>query len=378
MPPHAVSRAPRPIPLRRKLLYALATCGAALLILAVGAEVALRIVYRRIERITGAAEWRPSTWQGLTYYWHAYHPRFGWTNAPGYRSGPEVPYRVTIDARGRRAAPEAAPRDRPATRRIAVFGDSCVFGDEVDDDQTLPAHLARRLEGVEVLNFGVNGYGLGQCVLRMEDEAFDPRPDHIVIVLLLPADVARDPVEHFGYSKPAFRVVDGRLVVSNVPVPTASRQPWLLRHVFSAAYVVGRPRRWPAPVSLAEHLDIAHALLRRAKAACDARGVGLTLVNVVVAGTIDEARADRRQHELLERMRRSLAAAELDVLDLIDELRAAYEREGRALVAPRAHWSDRGNCLIADRIAAHLVDRVTGWRLASRADPCGAAPAAEP
>ncbi len=46
-----------------------------------------------------------------------------------------------------------------------MFGDSCMFGEEVDDHETLAVYLEQRLSHAEVMNFGVHGYGLGQMVL---------------------------------------------------------------------------------------------------------------------------------------------------------------------------------------------------------------------
>ena len=53
-------------------------------------------------------------------------------------------------------------------------------------------------------------------------------------------------------------------------------------------------------------------------------------------------------------MRGSLGALELDSLDLIGPLAAAYRARGSVLKAPLAHWSAEGNRLIAEWIAAHL------------------------
>ena len=68
----------------------------------------------------------------------------------------------------------------------------------------------------------------------------------------------------------------------------------------------------------------------------------------------------RRLHRRLVRALEREAASspgEVDVVDLFDDLAQAYRRFGSALVAPRGHWSDAGNCRIALRLAHHLAER---------------------
>ena len=135
------------------------------------AEIGLRFRNESASSISGVTSWKTAQWEGLVYHWDTYHPLLGWTNLPGYRSGPEVPFEVTINSQGLRALREYSPRPPPGHRRLLIFGDSSVFGEEVDDDQTLPFHLEREVLGSEVLNFGVHGYGLGQIAPA------DPTPD---------------------------------------------------------------------------------------------------------------------------------------------------------------------------------------------------------
>jgi lysophospholipase L1-like esterase len=66
------------------------------------------------------------------------------------------------------------PTKPPGERRIAVVGDSFVFGSLVDDDETLPRQLEARLaarhpeERLQVLNLGVPGYQVRQLVTTLE------------------------------------------------------------------------------------------------------------------------------------------------------------------------------------------------------------------
>ncbi|MFG0317061.1 MAG: SGNH/GDSL hydrolase family protein [Planctomycetota bacterium JB042] len=363
------------LPLRRKVAYAAAATALALGLVGAAAEVGLRVVYEDVSRITGVAEWSAGEWEGLTYHWDAYHPRLGWTNRPGYESDARVPFRVTINAQGLRG-PRDHPAEPPPNRvRVALFGDSCAFGEEVHDAQTVAAYLERRLRGAEVLNFGVHGYGLGQMVLRLEEEGFSFSPDHVVVLLLVPGDLDRDVRAEYVHPKPVFGVdADGRLEISNVPVPEASRQPWIVRRSFVAAWLFGRPRTVREVERLGEVLRVTHALFDRLERACDERDVSLTVVPIVTAGPLDRMKADdgEETRELLSVIRSSLGSRDgLDVLDLVPSLERWYAEHGSTLVAPHRHWTGPGNCLIADAIGAHLAAlRPEGLSVRTGARPC--------
>jgi hypothetical protein len=341
------------LPKPRSVLQALGPSLALVLLVAVGGELWLRARHGRIERITGATEWETDSWQGLTYFWDRYHPLLGWTNRPGYRSDSRVPFEIAINAQGLRSERDYAERPPPGVERVALFGDSCAFGEEVDDDGTVSFHLERLRAGSEVLNFGVRGYGLGQMALRLEEEGFALHPDRVILLLLLPSDVTRDASDHFGHSKPVFAVRDGELQIGNVPVPIASGQPWLLRRSFAAAWLWGRPREWPAPLDLGGYLEISHAILRRVRDAAASRGIEATLALIVTPGTLEALRTDVGERLRIGAMRQSLAGGALEVVDLVPMLAEAYRHEGRVLAAPRGHWSSRGNQRIAEALAAH-------------------------
>jgi hypothetical protein len=61
--------------------------------------------------------------------------------------------------------------------RIAAWGDSFVFCNDVRDEHCWLARVSESLPFAEVLNFGVGGYGLDQAVLRFERDVSWVRPD---------------------------------------------------------------------------------------------------------------------------------------------------------------------------------------------------------
>lgn len=78
--------------------------------------------------------------------------------------------RVHINARGLRGLRDYDEVPAAGKLRLACFGDSFTFGDEVDDELTYEAFLERIAPSVEALNFGVSAYGTDQALLRLQRE----------------------------------------------------------------------------------------------------------------------------------------------------------------------------------------------------------------
>jgi hypothetical protein len=99
--------------------------------------------------------------------------------------------RLRINRWGIRDDHDAIPREN---RRIAILGDSVVFGMAHSQERTISQLLERELERsgdrVRVLNFGLSGYSLRELVefLRIKDAVYDV---DAVIYLLNPNDFAR-------------------------------------------------------------------------------------------------------------------------------------------------------------------------------------------
>jgi hypothetical protein len=319
------------------------------------AEIALRLRFESPAEITGAAVWEAAEFGDLTYHWDRYHPVLGWTNEPGYVSDRAVPFQITINSIGLRGAREYSRDASPGVTRIALFGDSLAFGEEVDDDETIGAHLERQRDGLEVLNYGVHGYGLGQSVLRLELEGGELDPDHYLLTVLFPENLVRDRVRHFLHPKPAFRLQDGTVVVDNTPVPEASRMPLLMRHSFAAAWLLGRSGAWHRGLEgRGPDLELGRKMVERAAASCRARRRPLTVVVMLAPAGVVRYLAEPSWRRRFEAQQREFMAVEASVVDLVPTQVGAYAAEGEALLAPRAHWSARGNQLWAAAILEHL------------------------
>ena len=106
----------------------------------------------------------------------------------GYsKFNPDYPHtEFNINSLGFRK-PEFKPAKAPGTYRIAVVGDSTVFGLGVDDYSTLPIFLQNKLKefrrdkDIEVINLGIPSYTSNEMRNLIEKEAVNYLPDMIII-----------------------------------------------------------------------------------------------------------------------------------------------------------------------------------------------------
>jgi len=116
------------------------------------------------------------------------------------------------------------PAKPPGTLRVAVLGDSYIEAFQVSDDETFCAALEQELGGcpavggrpVEVLNFGVSGYGTAQELLMLKHHAKTYSPDIVVLVFFAGNDVRNNSQELEPYKvRPFFRLEDESLTLDN-------------------------------------------------------------------------------------------------------------------------------------------------------------------
>ena len=132
----------------------------------------------------------------------AYSPTLGWAIKP---NGGTPPYRANADGfRADREYPFAPP---PHRVRVAAFGDSFTHADNVTNEETWEAVIERQgLAGraVDVLNFGVFGYGLDQAFLRWRELGRKYTPQ-IVLIGYLSENIGR----HVNVYRPFYRPSTG-------------------------------------------------------------------------------------------------------------------------------------------------------------------------
>ena len=127
---------------------------------------------------------------------------------------------------------EVTPRKPGGRFRVIVFGDSYTAGDGVSNGKRYTDLLESRLEGTEVLNFGLPGSGPDQQYLAYQVFAHELEYDLLIISTQV-SNISRLGGEHLTLgavdgrvvcrSKPYFRLEDGELVLENQPVPREVR-----------------------------------------------------------------------------------------------------------------------------------------------------------
>ena len=222
---------------------------------------------------------KASTWG--SYF--VYDSFLGWTVGRSRSSSDGLYFSSVEGIRSSRAGISFA--GPPARHRVAIVGDSFTFGLEVRYEETWGRQLELMLSPeYQVLNFGVDGYGVDQAYLRYQRDVRSWRPD-IVILGIINDDLSRTMGVYaflkfleweMPFPKPRFVVRDKALIPLNLPLPTPEsiftkktitelpfieydqsfqRAEWewnFYHYAYSIRFLVSRFPRWPVagpPVS---------------------------------------------------------------------------------------------------------------------------------
>jgi lysophospholipase L1-like esterase len=123
---------------------------------------------------------------------------------------------VEINGAGLRG-PERALAKPSGTLRLALLGDSFTEAFQVNEQASFPAIVERRLaerlgQSVEVLNFGVSGFGTTEEYLQLRHRVWKFAPDAVVLCFLTANDVADNHAAlHRAPYLPHFAIADGEL-----------------------------------------------------------------------------------------------------------------------------------------------------------------------
>lgn len=138
-----------------------------------------------------------------------------------YQREGESYVRINSDGLRDREHSKAKPAD---TVRIAVLGDSFAEAMHVPMEQTFWSMLERKLQEchafpgkqVEVINFGVSGYGTAQELLTLRQKVWDYSPDVVILAFTTGNDVC-DNSRSLSQTKeiPYFVYREGKLVCDN-------------------------------------------------------------------------------------------------------------------------------------------------------------------
>lgn len=160
-----------------------------------------------------------------------YSPSLGWTTNENGRTSL---YRA--NAQGIRSDKEYSPVPLPGVLRIAAFGDSFTHGDDVSNKDAWATRLEATSPKLEVLNFGLGGYGLDQALLRYQQDGVGYNL-HVVLIGFMSENISRHvntfrPFYHPStgkpLTKPHFVLKDEKLVLVENPMGELSQYRELL------------------------------------------------------------------------------------------------------------------------------------------------------
>jgi hypothetical protein len=154
----------------------------------------------------------------------------GWKYRSGFARG-----RNQITAQGLRSGREYALQPPTDVIRIAAFGDSFVYGSEVGPNDAWARRIEVQNPHIEVLNYGVPGYGVDQALLRFRIEGRRLAP-HFAIMGFAPDDLRRlvnvyrpfISTRERPLAKPRFLLRNDTLVLLPSPLPDTASYNHLL------------------------------------------------------------------------------------------------------------------------------------------------------
>ena len=100
----------------------------------------------------------------------------GWRYRSGFNGS-----RNAINQQGLRSRKNYSATPLDGILRVAAFGDSFVYSNEVVNENAWAAIVETLFDDIEILNYGVGGFGLDQALLRYELEGEELSPDVVLI-----------------------------------------------------------------------------------------------------------------------------------------------------------------------------------------------------
>jgi hypothetical protein len=316
-------------------------------------------------------EWNNNfrTDQGGRWSMMQFDPQLGYVPRPGYSGLDHVrKVHVSFDKHGLRSHRHNEPQPANIAPPILVVGNSYAMGEEVHDDETFPSHLEEILDH-RVLNGGVKGYGIDQVVLRAEELVQRFRPG-ILVMSFIADDVRRSKMRIlWGMNKPYFEIVDGGLVLRNVPVPPppdAMRPIDSVRALLGYSFLVNVSMRrlglddyWLRGFTEEAHDNaeqVSCLLMDRLRQRGREHRADVLLVAQYSPHAWHREATLRFESDIIDKVLACANASELRTLDTRQAFEAAVRGGGveRYYVSGGHHLSDAGNRLTAELIANRL------------------------
>lgn len=93
---------------------------------------------------------------------------------------------------GARARQNILRQQLPNKRRVLFFGDSFAQGSRVSQEETIQHYINTNALEIEAVNFGVDGYSMGQAYLRYTTLKDKLEYDHVLLLFVPSVDLWRD------------------------------------------------------------------------------------------------------------------------------------------------------------------------------------------
>jgi hypothetical protein len=302
-----------------------------------------------------------------------YHPRLGWSGVLGGSARfttENASVSLQHNASGfRDIEMEERSPDKPA---IVFLGDSFTWGYEVEFDEMFVSLLRERREDFEFFNLAHRGYGTDQALMTFRGWQSERRLHRVVLMFSENDGADNNSDLRNKKGKPRFELREGRLTLTNVPVPKipewssetesrSSRPPdgisfeeWLLRsHLYRDVEFrireitePGEPYRGRLGVPDCGQIDlqVTRALLAEIRDEAERRGSTLVIFAIPSKGELYQGEAHHPYQRCIEALCRELR---IEYHDLAPALEASwfrtYFRFGK-------HWTPRGHSVAADAI----------------------------
>lgn len=147
-----------------------------------------------------------------------YDTELGWTFIPNKKGNilypGEAHHYIQINSEGFRDNERVKKK-----KKILVLGDSFVSNIAVKDDEVFTEVMEAQLPQVDVLNFGVNGYGQVQEYLQLKKWLDKIKPDLIVLMVYLRNDFTDNVGENWLYPRPSAIWDEDKGEIRFEPVP---------------------------------------------------------------------------------------------------------------------------------------------------------------
>jgi len=298
-----------------------------------------------------------------THKMYEYDNTLGWRNRPNFKSQTKYNGREIIEninSRGWRDKEYALEKPED-TFRIASIGCSRTYGYGVNMEDSYPKILEKYLNNnsrhnIQVMNFGVNGYGLDQMLLNYKKYISQYNPDLILLQIYTPNIDRLQYRERWLTPKPKYVLKDGLLQLVNEHMPKKRNvllniwfreHSYLYRFIQYQLLVMKSKMETFAYINIATHKplhNLSLAILKKFKSLTQRNGAQLL---VFIWGE-----KEKKQWLIEIGHKANINIIRLEDFENINKWKGMGNIQNPP---PTGHWSPLGNEFVAQAIFNYLV-----------------------